>query len=628
MPNFPFQLLAPPSDATPAEWVDEGHVILSQRESAVPGVLSLDLTPYARGMLDLIAAPHVRVAWLMKCVQGAGSQIARLYLGARMDLDPAPTMIVFPSEASARETIEERVRPMFENSPRLSGYLTGRKQDLTRTHMKLTHSDIYIGWSGSPQALATRPVGILVADELDKWVAYRGVETDPISLALRRLTTYRRSKAFGLSTPTIPTGPIATKFKGAGCRYYFEVPCQACGEFMRPEWERVDFEGRDSTDPEELEDVKVGLESGALVPVYLCPHCEAPHTPDEYREQVRAGEWRPDGNPQAEEIAFHLHGLVSPFPKMGVLGLAKSWVAANLGGIAGLQDFYNNSLGLPFWDESVHGSTETTVGAATVWRKTRHGYPPGVVPSWAHTIVAGVDAKKRGHYYVVRAFGEGWRSRLLEYGETEDSESMYAAIMRDWHREDGKPVMRVRRVCLDSHGGVGTRDKSRTDEIYRFCKRDPVHLFACRGYGGGGSPSQPVTTTVGQYHPPGESRASYEVTISTLDTTYFKDLTAARINDEFDDLWQIHGEVGQDYVMQVCAEVKKLIKTEIRLGERRDIWRWVTRTPNAANHLWDCEVLATAAAHMLDIDLRTARARSAPRRYKPRTGGDDWKIGR
>lgn len=618
MVDVPWRRLLPPDDLSTADWT-EANRVLSTKVAAEPGPMRLDRTPYVRGILDVLDQPHVREVWAMKCVQSALSETARSFLGARIHQDPAPAMIVFPNEQSAREMLDERIRPMLEDTPCLAGYMTGYGHDVKRSQINLVHMSIYLGWAGSPQALASRPIRDLVLDEVDKYPGYRGVEADSISLAIARTTTYRRSKVFGLSTPTLPTGNIAKRFDRAGLRYHYASRCQSCGEGMKPEWDRVRFEDRDSEDEDTLRELRAALESGDAVAVYVCQHCEHEHTHAEYLQAVREGHWVGEGHQGAAVVGFHVHGLLSPW--LGVDGLAREYVKARLGGLEAMQHFYNSCLGIPFWDESVHGDAETQIGAATVWRKATA--EPGVVPNWASVVVAGADSKKRGHYYVVRAFGPGWRSSLIDYGETSTSEELTSRVFRDWPGEKGSSH-RVRLMCVDTGGGVGARDKSRSDELYRYCKSDPAHIKAVRGYGGAGTPSQPVVTRQHQYVPPGGTRMPYDITVSTLDVGYFKDLLAARINDtEDDDLWSCFQGVGSDYVLQLAAERKVLVERRIRHGESRDVWRWLPRTSGAANHYLDSECYALAAAYMLDVD-RIEEGNKYRRRRRGRGGSIGW----
>lgn len=626
---------APPEQLSTSEWADR-YRVLSDRVSAEPGPWRTDRAPYLRGIMDALSdTEHLEVI-VCKCVQCGGSEAGRNWIGRSVDVDPGPVLIVFPSEQAARENIDERVVPMLSDSPRLAALSTGKGHDVKKSQIRLATCSIYIGWSGSPQALASRPIRRVFCDEIDKYPGYSGKEADPASLAADRTLTYKhRRKVYKVSTPTIPTGPIWVAAMAAGDRRYWHVPCAACGEWLRPDWAQVEFEGRDA-EGDELQDVRAALERGEIQPHYRCTSCPATMDADVWVRQVRSGQWISDGygpgeHPKSTSVSFFIHGLISPW--IGMRALAHEYVNSRLQGLGEVQNFFNAFLGQPFWDVSQHGDAQMHVGQADVYALATAGHVRGLVPRWATMIVAGADTDMTGHPYVVRAFGAGYRSRLLDYGRAEGSLDLYRRVFREWPVEGGGvAAMHCRRLCVDVAGseGKGVKNKSRHDDVYRFCKTDPAHLRAVRGYGGVGWLTRPVVTASHSYKPPGEGRKPYDVTLSTIDTEYFKDLLATRILGEDPTQWEIF-DVGSDYVRQIASEKKILVDTKIREGRKIDVWRWVVRTVGAANHFWDAEVYALAGAHMMDMDV--------PRKPvgDPPGEGDDgpgerkqgsWRVGR
>jgi len=187
-------------------------------------------------------------------------------------------------------------------------------------------------------------------------------------------------------------------------------------------------------------------------------------------------------------------------------------------------------------------------------------------------------------------------------------------------------------VDVGGSKGAATKDVSRTDEIYRWCKKDPAHLWGVKGHGGSSAPMRQITTTTQTYHPPGVGAKPYDVTVSVVDTEYFKDLLASRINSEDPELWEIPN-VGRDYVLQMASERKILAERRIKGEQVRDIWRWVPRSTHAHNHYWDAEVYCAVAAYMLDMDRPRDTKAATPKSYQPKYGHKQtrrpgWKIGR
>jgi len=72
----------------------------------------------------------------------------------------------------------------------------------------------------------------------------------------------------------------------------------------------------------------------------------------------------------------------------------------------------------------------------------------------------------------------------------------------------------------------------------------------------------------------------------------------SRINHEDWEMWELNGEVDDDYITQMTSEHKVLIKK----GMVR-VAMWVAISGHAQNHYWDCENIATALADMLGVEL-------------------------
>ena len=68
--------------------------------------------------------------------------------------------------------------------------------------------------ANSPSSLASRPIRILLADEIDRYPATAGNEGDPLLLAGKRLATFWNKKEVCVSTPTNKeTSRISVEFE-------------------------------------------------------------------------------------------------------------------------------------------------------------------------------------------------------------------------------------------------------------------------------------------------------------------------------------------------------------------------------------------------------------------------------
>lgn len=589
-----------------SEWAVR-HRIISGK-AAKPGPYRLGVTPYAKGIMDAATDDYITDLAFMKPVQCGGTTIGENSVGAWIDLDPGPIMMVFATEDTVKKRIREDMLPMIRDTPRLAAHLTGRPRDLKIGSVKLRSCTMHTGWAGSPASLASVPIRYLILDEVDKYPAWRGKEADPISLGKMRTKTFEhRAKRYLLSTPTIPDGPIARAVKESGDVRDWCPVCPHCEAYIRPDWDQVHWEGMDTSEEDEILKTRVRLETGDVVAYYTCQHCEKDIDSDAFWLASKRGGWvsvgatEPGKHPKSRSVAFRLSGLCTTWTRLQ--GAATEFTAARIGGLSKMQNFYNSILGLPFWGEDGNVDPTLTVTPEKVWHLVNQAEVPEKLPDWATCVVAGVDSGKADHPYVVRAFGKGFQSALLEYGVARGAgreEFLLDLLEKTYHGPGGR-ALKIRRMLVDSGGGRGTRNQTRTEEVYRFVNKDPARIWAIKGYSGERPLSSPIQTRMINYRPPGDRYMNtLDVRLSTLDVNYWKDLVATYINT---DLWLPHSECGRDYVMQLCAEQKKLVRHIVKPdGTSLEDWRWVTRASGLANHFWDCEVYAVAAAHMVGAD--------------------------
>jgi phage terminase large subunit GpA-like protein len=610
----------PPEPLTPSQWA-ERYRVLGDRVTSEPGPYRGARTPYAAGVLDALGGHYTEV-YLQSAAQVCKSEIGRNLIGWSVDQDPGPIMIVFPTEQAARDNIDERIKPMFEDSPKLREHLTGRSWDVKTDRIVLDTCTINIGWAGSPQSTASRPERRVYLDEVNKFPAYRGGdEGSAIPRARKRTQSYGpRGQIYVASTPTVPRGAITMGVESCVDRRTWQVPCPGCGAYSALDWERVEWSGKDSTDDTELLEQLAEIEAGVLEAVHVC-ECGRAMRDSERWAAVLAGEWVSDGcargeRPVSRTVGFKLSGLCSPWTSF--TQLAHRFITAKKKGIGDIHVFYNEDLGVPFWGSiSEDDKTRLTdVSAEVLHVKSSEprapGYPVGIVPDWALFLVGSADPGKSGAHYTIRAWGRGYRSRLLAAGHVESLEELRRAVLWREFGAGGRKA-RVSLFVMDSGGGRGTQSKSRTDEIYRFAKSCGPVASLLKGFGGAGTASMPALTRSHQYHPPGESSTPYDVSLTTIDTEYFKDLAAARIGDANPSLWEIGCAVPDGYVLQVASERKSLVERRVKpTGEVFEVFRWAPKIVGAANHYWDCEVYQCVAAFMLDMDRRPPGQEAAP----------------
>ena len=126
--------------------------------------------------------------------------------------------------------------------------------------------------ANSPSSLASRPIRILLADEIDRYPATAGNEGDPLLLAGKRLATFWNKKEVCVSTPTNKeTSRIAVEFEHS-TQEEWNVPCPACGAYTPLLWANIIFD-RDKLD-------EIGC---------ACPACGVVSSETGWKEQFGKG---------------------------------------------------------------------------------------------------------------------------------------------------------------------------------------------------------------------------------------------------------------------------------------------------------------------------------------------------
>lgn len=103
------------------------------------------------------------------------------------------------------DATEYAIAPMIRDTPRLTGLVDTKSRYAGNTVMKKNFpgGHITIVGANSPSSLASRPIKVLLADEIDRYPKSAGTEGDPLDLAKKRQTTFWDYKTVMVSTPTI-----------------------------------------------------------------------------------------------------------------------------------------------------------------------------------------------------------------------------------------------------------------------------------------------------------------------------------------------------------------------------------------------------------------------------------------
>lgn len=576
-----------PERLKPSEWAERNRV-LSTAESSEPGRWNNSRTPYLVGIMDAVCETGVEEIVFVKPTQVGGSETLRNLLGYFIDNDPGPCLIVMPSEASAEEMVRDRIRPLLDTTPALKRHVLPNREDNTLSCIKLDSMPIFTGWAGSPQSLASKPCRYVLPDEIDKYPPFSGREADPLSLAAERTQTFlHRKRIIKTSTPTTRDGAIWKAWEACGDKRRFYVPCPHCGEyqilvFPQVRWPKGELEKNQRAD--EVTNRKLAY--------YECKQCAGKIVDGHKPKMLNKGVWLSEGQsidkngtiagdrPKTKKVGFHLNSLYSPWQTFSEI--AAEFIRAE-GDIGLTMGFRNSRLAEPF-EEQVESNRPSEIQI-----RTQSAPQPCTVPEWAEMVIMTADVQKDLLWYVVRAWGRGFRSQLIKYGRV--------FTFDDCFREAFETSIGERHqarycdlICVDG--------KYRTGEVLEFAARLPSNIFVTQGVTGG----RPVMCW--------DERAE-GVQYLKVNTLLSKDRLQQMLSDADPTRWRVHSQIGDDYCQQIASEHKILDPKS-----RRYVWQ--PKYKGIANHLFDCEANQCAVANWLGMDA-PPEIRTQPRYVQEET---------
>lgn len=446
--------MAPPPELTVSEWADE-YRYLSPEDSAEPGKWRTDRAPYQREMMDAANDPDVETVVFMTSAQIGKTAIISNIMGYYIHQDPAPMMLIQPTLDLAEAYSKDRLAPMLRDTPVLRGKVRdvkSRDSGNTLLHKKFPGGHITMAGANSPASLASRPIRVVLCDEVDRYPVSAGTEGDPVSLVSMRASTFLNRKIILVSTPTNKgASRIETAYEDS-TKEQWCLPCPSCSELQPLKWAQIKFD--DAT--------------------HACKYCGALH--DEFEWKNGSGKWIAEKE-NSKIRGFHLNALASPWRRWSEL---IDMFRKAQGDREKLKVFVNTILG-ETWEEDLKPEE---VDAFLHRRETYEAeLPNGVL-----LLTAGVDTQDDRLEYEIVGWGHGHESWGIEYGfiigKPDDPSTLQMLDDRlntVYQFADGRGL-KVACTCIDSGGHF-------TTAIYKYAKRNEHRrILAIKGQGGAGIP--------------------------------------------------------------------------------------------------------------------------------------------
>lgn len=537
------QVVKPPKKLTVSEWSDE-YRQLSSEASAESGKWRTSRAEYQRGIMDAFSDPKIHTVVWMSSAQVGKTEALLNIIGYFVDQDPSPMLLLQPTLDMAQAFSKDRLAPMTRDTKVLTHKIKDSKaKDSGNTilHKSFAGGHITMAGANSPASLASRPVRVVLCDEVDRYPASAGAEGDPVNLAFKRSTTFWNKKRMLTSTPTIKgVSRIEAAYEDSDQRK-FEVPCPECNTYQVLKWSNV------SWDDGSFDTAK-----------YFCDSCGCGWDDSSRWRSVSKGRWV--ANAESNGVAgFWLNELYSPWVKLS--DMAKSFSEAKKSQHT-LKTFINTSLGETWEDDQGEKIEESFLMA------NREDYT--TLPKEALIITCGVDTQDDRLEGEIKAWGDGNESWGVTPFRIEGKPSQKQVwddldnyINATYTRADGVEL-RVSCTCIDSGGHF-------TDEVYKYCKRREFkRVFAVKGSSIAGKPivSRPTTSN------------KLKVKLFTVGTDTAKELIFSRLQleDFGEGFMHFNKKYDEEYFKMLTSEK---IVTTFKRGRPVRIWK-PTRPRNEA----------------------------------------------
>ena len=573
------QAWTPPPNLKISDWADS-YRKLSPESSAESGAWKTSRAPYQKEIMDSFNDPSIQRIVFMKSAQVGATEILLNVIGYYIDQDPSPMLVMQPTLQMGQAFSKDRLATMIRDSEKIRDCVKDpRSRDSGNTVLskKFAGGNLTITGSNSASSLASRPIRVVLADEVDRYEASAGSEGDPISLATKRTTTFWNKKIYLCSTPTVKgLSRIETAFEESDKRYY-HVPCPECNVKQVLKWKNVVW---DENKPETA--------------AYACNECGTIINESKKQWMLKHGEWIAS-EPKSDTAGFHISELYSVWSTWA--DMAKSFLEAKKQPEM-LKTWINTALG-ESWEEQ----GETIEHEELLER--RLNYDSETIPEDVLVLTAGVDTQKDRLELQMVGWGVNYESWVIEYkifwGDPNAAnvwQELDNYLKKRFRTESGR-ALTISCTCIDSGG-------HHTNQVYQFTKpRQGRRVFAVKGLSTAGKPIANRPTFVGKN----------KAVLYGVGSDSAKEAIFARLSSE-PEYTTLHfcSDLDEEYFKQLTAEKRV---TKFVRGKKSLIWKQI----RPRNEALDTLVYNFAAIYILNPNYDTIQERILSQQIKPAEDG-------
>lgn len=619
-----FEGLKPPRRRRVDEWAEEQREVPPDSGSPQPGKWKNALTPY---LVEPMACCSVEDPCtdidVLGGAQTGKSSIGENFIGAGIEDDPAPMLVVLPTLDEAKKYNRIKLMPMIEATRSLRSRVFEQKSrdesGSTASFKKFRGGYLQIAGANASAGLQMISVKRLLGDEVAEFPDDLDGRGDPWEMAVARTTAWwnRGTKRLRVSTPGIKGACRITEGYERSDQRRPYLPCPQCGSWFTPRFSHLKWDSDAAPHGAYIACPAHGCviahhHKRAMVAqlVYLktYPGDDAPGdvVASEDLESYRA---RPS---RGRHPGFHFWQIVSPFV---------SWdqIVGRYVGSRG------NHLLEKVFSQQVLGEAFEEKGEAPddekLFLRSIDGHKLGGIPAGGLVLTGMVDVQANRLEWAVWAWGPGMTSWIVDKGIIEgdpDDETT-------WKTLDGTVLGRTYRMARGRTFPVelwGIDSGFKSHAVYAFSRGRPRVLATDGKYGHllpiVGTPKKVDVNWKGR--PIKGGALLYPIGTYPLKSLLYSGLRKTIDGPDKDGAWPIgavilSSDIDREYCQQLTAEY--LADEATRDGRVRKIWKKKKGSPNEALDIW---VGARAMAFQLGLDRYTPeqwRALAAERETPP-----------
>lgn len=465
--------LKPLPKTSVSQWADN-HRMLSSGISAEPGKWKTSRAPYQKDIMNAFTEPGIHRVVVKSSSQIGKSDMMNNVIGRFAHLDPCAIMMIQPTIDMAQDYSKTRIAPMIRDTKVLNNlFYDVKSRDANNTILSKVFPGgrLIMCGANSPAGLASRPIRILLADEVDRFPDSAGTEGDPVDLAAKRMTTFWNSCMGLFSTPTNEGSSRIDEEYLAGTQEEWQHKCPNCGEYhllrhidMTVDYKEIKTPGGKKTVI--VNDVK-----------WRCPHCGFSFSEKEMKQTPQKYISRNADALKNGIRSFFVNGFTSPW--MIWSKIMREWLEAK-GDPEREKVIMNTVFGESYKQKGAFEDEQ-------IFLRRRESYG-AELPNGVLLLTAAIDTQDNRLEYEVVGWGkeeECWGIRkgivLGAPNQARTWKEIDNILDKTYHFADGKGL-KVVRTFIDSGGHY-------TSDVYNYCQKNfHKQRFAIKGRGGPGIP--------------------------------------------------------------------------------------------------------------------------------------------